>query len=208
MTQTAASQADMTPAASLEALIDGNRRFLEGRGNASDLREQVEATKGGQWPFAAIVTCIDSRTAPELVFDQGIGDLFSVRIAGNFVNDDMLGSLEFACRVAGAKLVVVMGHTHCGAIKGACDGVELGHLTGMLTRLRPAVDETKQPADPAQRTSGNADFVQEVARRNVALTVTAIRERSEVLRQLEEAGTIRIVGAMYDVETGAVDFTT
>jgi len=205
MTHDSQSQSATTPDAVLESLLEGNRRFREGARRPSDPRREVEATKTGQWPVAAVVTCIDSRTAPELVFDQGIGDVFSVRIAGNFVNDDMLGSLEFACHVAGSKLVVVMGHTHCGAVKGACDGVELGHLTGMLAKLEPAVADVGRPADPAERTSANADFVQAVARRNVERTVAAIRERSDVLRRLEESGDVRVVGAMYDVETGAVD---
>ena len=204
-TQNSQSQAAMTPELALRELTEGNRRFRENKRLDRDLSVQVQATSGGQWPFAAVLGCIDSRASAELVFDAGIGDLFSIRIAGNFVNDDILGSLEFACQVAGSKLVVVLGHTHCGAVKGACDGVELGHLTGMLGKLRPAVDAVPEPSDPAQRTSANPAFVQSVAERNVRSTAAAIRERSDILRRLEEEGAIQIVGAMYDVESGAVE---
>ena len=205
-TQDSASQAAMTPSAARQLLEEGNARFVRQNMTSRDLAAQVAATTGGQWPFAAILGCIDSRVPPELVFDQGLGDLFSVRIAGNFANEDILGSLEFACKVAGSKLVVVLGHRSCGAVKGACDGVELGNLTAMLGKLRPAVDAVTEPADPAERTSGNGDFVQAVAECNVHQTVAAIRAQSEVLRELESAGGIAIVGAMYDIATGAVTF--
>jgi carbonic anhydrase len=205
-TQDSASQAAMTPSAARQLLEEGNARFVQQSMASRDLAAQVAATTGGQWPFAAILGCIDSRVPPELVFDQGLGDLFSVRIAGNFANEDILGSLEFACKVAGSKLVVVLGHRSCGAVKGACDGVELGNLTAMLGKLRPAVDAVTEPADPAQRTSGNGDFVQAVAECNVRQTVAAIRAQSEVLRELESAGGIAIVGAMYDIASGAVTF--
>lgn len=206
-TQNAQSQAAMTPEKALAMLRSGNNRFVEKRQEQRDFSVQVAATSGGQWPFAAVLGCIDSRVPPELVFDQGLGDLFSVRIAGNFANDDILGSLEFACKVAGSKAIVVLGHRHCGAIKGACDGVQLGNLTAMLAKLNGAVESVPHPTDPEQRTSGNAEFVHAVATSNVALTVAGIRERSAVLRELEEAGEIAIVGAMYDVETGAVEWT-
>ncbi len=205
-TQNADSQAATSPQDALRMLEEGNRRFLEGKRENRDYLSQVGATRAGQWPYAVVLSCIDSRIPAEIVFDVGIGDIFSARVAGNFVNDDILGSMEFACKLAGAKLVVVMGHTSCGAVKGACDHVELGNLTGMLANLTPSVDAVTEPADAAQRTSANGEFVQAVARKNVEFTLDAIRERSQILRELEEAGDIRLVGAMYHVETGAVEF--
>jgi carbonic anhydrase len=201
--QNAATQADMTPAGALAVLKEGNQRFVSDNSLERDMPAAVKATGGGQHPLAAIVGCIDSRVPAEMVFDQGIGDIFNVRIAGNFVNSDMLGSLEFACKVAGSKAIVVLGHTHCGAVKGACDHVELGNLTGMLKNIAPAVDAI---TDEEDRSSANPAFVQKVADKNVELTLAAIRERSSVLREMEENGEIKIVGAMYDVETGAVSF--
>jgi carbonic anhydrase len=206
-TQDAEHQAAMTPQRALETLKAGNERFLASEGLERDLRLQVQATRAGQWPFGVVLSCIDSRVPAELVFDCGIGDVFNVRVAGNFVNTDILGSMEFACAVAGARLVVVLGHTHCGAIKGACDDVQLGNLTSLLANLKPAVDQVPE-ADPERRSSATPSFVQAVADRNVELTVAAIREQSPVLRELEVAGTIQIVGAMYDVETGGVEFST
>lgn len=194
----------MTAEEALARLKEGNARFVAGRPAERDLMQQVRRTSGGQSPFAAVLGCIDSRVPPELVFDQGIGDLFSVRIAGNFVNEDILGSLEFACKVAGARLIVVLGHSHCGAVIGACDGVRLGHLTGALKHLQPAIDAV--PASDGQRTSENAAFVQRVAEKNVDLTVAAIQEQSAVLREMAEQGAIAVVGAMYDVASGAVTF--
>jgi len=205
-TQNASTQAAITPDEAVQRLVEGNQRFVENRRLDRDLLVQVEATRAGQWPFAAVLGCIDSRVPVEAVFDAGIGDLFSARVAGNFVNEDILGSLEFACKVAGAKLVVVLGHTHCGAIKGACDDVQLGNLTAMLAKLRPAVERVAEPADPAQRNSGNLEFVRAVTRQNVESTTAGVREKSPVLRELEEAGAIRIVGAIYDVESGAVEW--
>lgn len=194
----------MTAEEALAQLQEGNGRFVTGRPAERDLLQQVRRTSGGQSPFAAVLGCIDSRVPPELVFDQGIGDLFSVRIAGNFVNEDILGSLEFACKVAGARLIVVLGHSHCGAVIGACDGVRLGHLTGALKRLQPAVDAV--PASDGQRTSENAAFVQRVAEKNVDLTVAAIQQQSPVLREMVDQDAIAVVGAMYDVTSGAVTF--
>ena len=199
-------QSRTTPGEVLERLREGNARFLAGETAERDLRRQVEDTTGGQWPLAVVLSCIDSRTSSELIFDQGIGDLFNARIAGNFQNDDILGSMEFACKVAGAKLVLVLGHSHCGAIKGACDAVELGHLTGMLQKLRPAVDAVTTPTEESERTSANAAFVDAVARENVRATVEAISHRSEVLRTLRDEGAIEIVGGMYDVTNGEVEF--
>ena len=152
------------------------------------------------------MSCIDSRVPVETVFDQGIGDLFSVRIAGNFVNDDILGSMEFACKLAGSKVILVLGHTSCGAIKGACDHAELGNLTGMLKKLDPAVVSVKEPADSAQRTSANIDFVNEVAKANVLMTIEEIRKRSSVIAEMEQNSEVGIFGAMYDVKTGEVVF--
>ena len=204
--QNATSQAEMTPASALEALRAGNDRFLAGQATERNLMQQVEQTTGGQWPFAVVLSCIDSRAPAELLFDQGIGDVFNIRIAGNFANEDILGSMEFACKVAGAKLILVLGHTACGAIKGACDSVELGNLTGMLKKLRPAVDATAEPSDPAQRTSANAAFVDDVARNNVEQTKANIVERSQLLREMLDDGEIGIAGAIYDVRSGKVDF--
>ncbi len=205
-TQDKNSQAAITPDRALQLLEEGNRRFMAGRREERELMAQVDATRGGQWPYAIILGCIDSRVPSELIFDAGIGDLFNARVAGNFVNGDILGSMEFACELAGAKLVVVLGHTHCGAIKGACDGVKLGNLTGMLARLEPAVEATNSPQEAAARTSANGPFVREVTVRNVRMALSDIRERSEILETLERSGAIRIVGALYDVETGSVEF--
>jgi len=205
-TQDKNSQAAITPGRALQLLKEGNRRFMAGRGEERELMAQVNAMRGGQWPFAIILGCIDSRVPSELIFDAGIGDLFNARVAGNFVNGDILGSMEFACELAGAKLVVVLGHTQCGAIKGACDGVELGNLTGMLARLKPAVEGTSSPVEAAERTSANGLFVRDVTVRNVRMALSDIRERSEVLEALERSGAIRLIGALYDVETGSVEF--
>lgn len=202
--QNADTQAAMTPASALAALMEGNQRFRERRPIQRDLMAQIQETTGGQWPFAAVLGCIDSRVPVEVVFDQGLGDVFSARVAGNGLNDDILGSLEYACKVAGSKLIMVLGHEGCGAVKGACDGVELGHITGLLAGIKPAVDSVSEPSDPEQRTSANGAFVSAVVQRQVELTVAGMLERSEVLRELKESGAIDIVGAVYDVGSGAV----
>ena len=202
--QNADTQAAMTPASALAALMEGNQRFRERRPVQRDLMAQIQETTGGQWPFAAVLGCIDSRVPVEVVFDQGLGDVFSARVAGNGLNDDILGSLEYACKVAGSKLIMVLGHEGCGAVKGACDGVELGHITGLLAGIKPAVDSVSEPSDPEQRTSANGAFVSAVVQRQVELTVAGMLERSEVLRELKESGAIDIVGAVYDVGSGAV----
>lgn len=204
VTQTKQSQAAITPQIALDMMKAGNERFVAAKSLRRDYRAQVRATSAGQYPFATVLGCIDSRAAPELVFDQGIGDLFAPRIAGNFVNDDILGSMEFAAKVAGSRLIVVLGHTQCGAIKGACDGAKLGNLTQMLEKLQPAVDGV--PDDGSPRNSKNASFVQKVADHNVQLTVEEIKRRSAVLREMAEKGEIMIVGAMYDIATGKVQF--
>ena len=190
----------------VDLLKDGNARFVNNKKSDRNLNLQVEQTSGGQFPFATVLSCIDSRIPVETILDQGIGDLFSVRIAGNFVNDDILGSMEFACKLAGSKVLVVMGHTSCGAVKGACDGAELGKLTAMLNKIKPAVNAVENPKEAAARTSSNLDFVNEVARKNVELTLEAIRDGSEVLAEMETKGEIKLIGAMYDVATGKVSF--
>ena len=205
-TQTAESQSQMTPEMALELLKEGNRRFLRGTPRERKLNQQVIETAYGQYPFASIIGCIDSRVPTSLIFDQGIGSLFSARVAGNIVNDDILGSLEFACKLAGAKLVVVLGHTSCGAVKGACDQAELGNLTALLSKINPAVLAVTEPENPEKRTSKNATFVDAVALENVRLTVQNVRTYSNVLRSMEKEGAIKIIGAMYDVATGEVRF--
>lgn len=200
------TQATMTPEKALQFLKEGNQRFVNNLKANRNLLEQVNDTSEGQFPFATILSCIDSRVSAELVFDQGLGDIFSVRIAGNFVNVDILGSMEFACKIAGSKAIVVLGHTSCGAIKGACDGAELGNLTTMLNKIKPAVEAVAEPADANQRNSSNIDFVNNVAKKNVDLTIENIRKQSPVLKEMEENKEIIIVGAMYDVNTGAVSF--
>ena len=198
------TQAHLTPRLALDILREGNDRFIKNLKAQRDLLGQVNATREGQWPFATILSCMDSRTSAELIFDQGLGDIFSIRIAGNIVNTDILGSMEFACKVAGSKLIVVLGHSKCGAVKGACDHVEMGNLTALLTKLRPAVDDETKTTE--QRNSSNSVFVENVAEINVKRTVTAIRDRSYILHEMIEKGEIAIVGGMYDVETGEVSF--
>lgn len=203
-TQTAASQAKMTPDKAVKMLKEGNDRFVKQDMINRDLISQVEETATGQYPFAAVVSCIDSRIPTEIVFDQGVGDIFNARIAGNFVNQDILGSLEFACKVAGSKAIVVMGHTECGAVKGACDHVKLGNLTATLSNLEPALNAVTDIE--GERNSKNAEYVQKVADANVELTIQKIKDDSEILREMYDNGEITIVGAMYDVETGKVTF--
>ena len=202
--QTRASQAAITPVKALEMLKAGNARFARGEMLERNYMAQIRATGDGQYPFAAVVGCIDSRVSNELIFDQGIGDIFSARVAGNFVNDGVLGSLEFACAAAGAKLVVILGHTECGAVKGACDDVVLGNLTRTLANIKPAVASVEGFA--ANRSSSNPAFVQAVADRNVVLTLARIRERSAILRDMTDSGAIGLVGATYDVHKGRVTF--
>jgi carbonic anhydrase len=200
------TQAVMTPETSLQALKDGNNRFIESTQITRDLLDQVSDTSTGQYPFATILSCIDSRVSSELIFDQGIGDIFSVRIAGNFVNEDILGSMEFACKLAGTKLVLVLGHTACGAVKGACDHARLGNLTALINKIEPAVEAVTEPKDESLRNSKNIDFVNNVAVKNVEMTINNIRKQSPVLARLEEDGDITIVGGMYDINNGKVTF--
>jgi carbonic anhydrase len=204
ITQTKKTQAAMTPQKALQILKEGNARFVQGNMIQRDLMAQVKATAGGQFPFAALVSCIDSRESGQLIFDQGIGDLFNARVAGNFVNDDILGSLEFACSIAGAKLIVVLGHTECGAIRGACDDVVMGNLTHTLANIKPAVAAVS--GYESNRTSANQAFVKAVTDKNVELTVERIRARSAILRGGIEKGKIGLIGAIYDVHSGKVTF--
>lgn len=201
---TASAQKAMTPDQALAELKAGNERFVSGQMRNRDLMSQVKATATGQYPYAVVLGCIDSRVPPELVFDQGIGDIFSPRIAGNFANTDIIGSIEFATQLAGAKLIVVLGHTECGAVKGACDGAQLGNLTQTLSNIAPAVYAVTDVE--GSRSSKNSAFVQKVADENVRLTVQVLTERSAVLNQLVADKQLKIVGAMHDVATGRVTF--
>jgi len=204
--QTKKSQSALSQEKILEILKEGNNRFVNNQSLNRYLQQQVEETSKGQFPFATVLSCIDSRVPVETVFDQGIGDLFSIRIAGNFVNDDILGSMEFACKLAGSKVILVLGHTSCGAVKGACDDAELGLLTGLLKKIKPAVNAIKIPSQESLRNSKNIDFVNEVAIMNVTLTIDEIRKRSKVLAEMEHDEEILIVGAMYNVASGKVTF--
>ena len=201
ITMTKAVQAGITPDSALEILKSGNRRFIAGKPQARHLKATVQQTALGQFPFASVVACIDSRSGPELVFDQSIGDLFVARVAGNTVNEDILGSLEYASKVAGSRLVVVLGHTNCGAIKGACDGVKMGNLTTLLDKFQPAISKVKTDGE---RNSHNHKFVQDVTEMNVDVVIQTIREKSPILKELEDAGKIKIVGAVYDTANGKV----
>lgn len=200
------TQATMTPQKAIDFLKEGNQRFQNNLKANRNLLEQVNDTSEGQFPFATILSCIDSRVSAELVFDQGLGDIFSVRIAGNFVNEDILGSMEFACKLAGTKVIVVLGHTSCGAVKGACDHAEMGNLTKLIQKITPAVNAVTEPKDESLRTSKNLEFVDEVSKKNVHLTIDRIHAESPILAEMEKNGEIKIVGAMYDINTGAVDF--
>tara|TARA_R110002050_G_scaffold157464_1_gene286056 strand:- start:3336 stop:3962 length:627 start_codon:yes stop_codon:yes gene_type:complete len=200
------TQATMTPQKAIDFLKEGNERFQGNLKANRNLLEQVNDTSEGQFPFATILSCIDSRVSAELVFDQGLGDVFSVRIAGNFVNEDILGSMEFGCKLAGTKLVVVLGHTSCGAIKGACDHAEMGNLTKLIEKINPAVNAVLEPKDESLRTSKNLDFVDSVSKKNVELTIGRIHAESPILSEMEKNGEIKIIGAMYDINTGAVNF--
>jgi len=202
-TQTKDTQEKMTPSAALEILKQGNDRFVKNMSADRDLLEQVSQTSKGQFPFAVILGCIDSRVPAEMVFDQGIGDIFNIRIAGNFINEDILGSMEFACKAAGSKLILVLGHSSCGAVKGACDHVELGNLTGLLDKIQPAIEAVDEARD---RSSANAGFVQKVADKNVELAIDQIKKQSPVLMEMLANGEIDLVGGMYSVQTGEVNF--
>jgi carbonic anhydrase len=203
-TLTKETQEAITPSLALELLKKGNDRFVKNLKINRNLLQQASETSDGQHPFAVILSCIDSRTSAELIFDQGLGDIFSVRIAGNIINEDILGSMEFGCKVAGSKIIVVLGHSKCGAVKGACDHVEMGHLTGLLSKIKPAVDEETDTTE--NRNSNNADFVENVAALNVNHSVQSIMERSPIIKELVEKSQIGIVGGMHDISTGEVIF--
>lgn len=203
-TLTKEMQDAITPSIALGLLKEGNRRFVNNLKVNRNLLQQANETSDGQHPFAAILSCIDSRTSAELIFDQGLGDIFSIRIAGNIINEDILGSMEFACKVAGSKIIVVLGHTKCGAVKGACDHVEMGNLTALLTKIRPAVDDEMTTTE--SRNSSNGVFVEKVAAINVERTVKSIMERSPILKEMIEKGEIGLVGGMHDITTGEVIF--
>lgn len=204
--QTKITQAAITPNKAIELLKEGNQRFVASNMANRDLLDQVNDTASGQYPFATVLSCIDSRVSAELIFDQGVGDIFSARVAGNIVNEDLLGSIEFACKLAGTKVLVILGHTACGAVKGACDGAKLGNLTILLDKIMPAVNAVSQPSDPGQRNSKNIDFVNDVAVKNVHMTIENTRNMSSVLKEMEDNGEIKIVGAMYDINNGKVTF--
>jgi len=193
----------MTPDEIIQQMKAGNERFRSGKPHRRDLMREAKATAKGQYPAAIVFSCIDSRAPAELILDFGIGDIFSGRVAGNVADEDILGSMEFACKVAGSKVVLVMGHTACGAIKGAIDEVQLGNLTALLGKIRPAVEATHYTGE---RSAKNYGFVDAVARKNVSLTIASIREKSPVLRELESSGSIKIAGSMYNLESGLVEF--
>jgi len=198
------AQAGITPSMALKLLKEGNKRFINNLKVNRNLLQQANETSEGQHPFAVILSCIDSRTSAELIFDQGLGDIFSVRIAGNIINEDILGSMEFGCKVAGSKIIVVLGHTKCGAVKGACDHVEMGNLTSLLSKIRPAVDD--ETITIQNRNSDNSTFVENVAEINVKRSVKSIIERSTILKEMIESGEIQIVGGKHDITTGIVTF--
>lgn len=203
-TLTKEMQNAITPTIALELLKEGNKRFVNNLKINRNLLQQANETSDGQHPFAVILSCIDSRTSAELIFDQGLGDIFSIRIAGNIINEDILGSMEFGCKVAGSKIIVVLGHTKCGAVKGACDHVEMGNLTALLTKIRPAVDD--ESVTKENRNSKNSAFVENVATINVKRTVRDITERSPILKEMIASGQIGIVGGVHDITTGEITF--
>ena len=202
--RTKEAQATMSPQDALAKLRAGNARFVAGQSRVTNLLSSVRATASAQYPFAVIVSCLDSRQPVELILDQGIGDVFNARVAGNVLNDDILGSLEFACKVSGSKLILVLGHSNCGAVKGAVDGVELGKLTGLLAKIKPAVAQVPENGQP--RTSKNADFVENVAEANVRQVMQQIREQSPILREMLDQNQIILEGGVYDLSSGKVDF--
>lgn len=203
---TSVTQASITPSIALDILKEGNQRFISNLKANRNLLQQANETREGQWPFAVILSCIDSRTSAELIFDQGLGDIFSIRIAGNIVNTDIIGSIEFACKVAGSKLIVVLGHTKCGAVKGACDHVQMGNLTDLLSKIQPSVYQETSITDSANRNSKNVDFVENVSSLNVRRSVKTVVDRSYILEKMIEKGEIAIIGGMHHLDTGVVEF--
>lgn len=197
-------QEALTPDQVLNEFIEGNKRFNTGNSIPRDLSIQARKSAPGQYPKAVVLSCLDSRVPVEDVFDQGLGDIFVGRVAGNFVNEDLLGSMEFACKVAGAKLIVVMGHQHCGAVKGAIDDVKLGNITAMLAKIKPAVEMSKD--FPGEKNSKNNEFVKHVSENNVKYAIQQIREKSPILKEMEDKGEIKIVGAFYRLTDGTLEF--
>lgn len=191
----------LTPRKALEVLIAGNKRFVNNLKINRNLQQQMNDTASGQYPFAVVLSCMDSRTSVEMIFDQGLGDIFSIRIAGNIVNEDILGSLEYACQVTGSKLIIVLGHTKCGAIKGALDNVEMGHLTGLLQKIQPALHSSN-----VKTVSNNEADPESIASANVLQSVEQIIDKSDIIRRLLKKGSIAIAGGMYSVENGKVEF--
>jgi len=198
------TQEILTPEHALELLKEGNERFVNNIKAHRNLLQQVNETSAGQFPFAAILSCIDSRTSAELIFDQGLGDILSIRIAGNILNDDILGSMELACKIAGSKLIVVLGHTNCGAIIGACNNIVLGNITGLLNKIKPAIEQEIETI--TDRTENNQVFLRNVTVNNVFLTVEKVKEQSSILREMEQNHELKIIGGLYDVDTGQVIF--
>lgn len=203
-TQTKETQSMTTPQMALEFLRQGNQRFVNNERVNRNLLEQVNETRNGQFPFAAVLSCIDSRTSAELIFDQGLGDIFSIRLAGNAVSPEVLGSMEFACKVAGSKLLMVLGHSKCGAVNGACDNVEMGNLTALLARIEPAAASVAEKIQP--RASSNELFVRELTAENVRYQMHQIREQSPLLREMIENGEVDLIGGVYEIATGEVTF--
>jgi len=197
-------QESITPEMALDLLKEGNKRFINNLKANRNLLQQANDTSEGQHPFAVILSCIDSRTSAEIIFDQGLGDIFSVRIAGNIINEDILGSMEFACKVAGSKIITVLGHTNCGAIKGACDHVEMGNLTTLLSKIRPAIDDELTVID--ERHSGNEEFVGKVTLINVRRAMQGIVQRSPILKEMLESEQILLVGGIHNIASGEVIF--
>lgn len=204
-TQTNKSQTEITPEDAISLLKKGNNRFLKNKFLNRDYKEQISNSSNGQHPFVIVLSCIDSRVPVEIIFDQGIGDLFSVRVAGNVVSKDVLGSIEYACKYAGVKLIVILGHTSCGAVKGACDGLEDGNLTHLLQKIKPAIDKTKTDESEI-RDSSNIHFVNSVANNNLNNSINDIKLHSIILKEMIDSDTVSICSAMYDVETGIVNF--
>ncbi len=198
------TQDGVTPELALDILKEGNKRFVNNIKVHRNLLQQVNETSSGHYPFAAILSCIDSRTSAELIFDQGLGDILSIRIAGNILNEDILGSMELACKIAGSKLVVVLGHTKCGAIEGACNNIILGNITALLSKVKPAIQ--KETETKSERNGSNALFVKNVTQNNVFITVKKVREQSNILYEMEQTKQIKIIGGLHDVSTGRVIF--
>jgi carbonic anhydrase len=198
------SQDKITPQKALEYLKEGNRRFLNNLLIDRNILKQVNETAEGQFPFATVLSCIDSRTSAELIFDQGLGDIFSIRIAGNIINDDILGSMEYSCHIANSKIIIVLGHTKCGAIISACNNVKTGHLTGLLNKIKPAID--KELTTKIDRTGQNNSFITNVSIINVYEIISQIKKQSQILNTLEKDGKILIVGGLYDIDSGEVTF--